>query len=404
MIVTRPITTNYGNYDRKASVQQGSGALKLGQIVHAVALTNSNRGHVSLRVGETVINASTNITFQQNAHLSLEVVQIQPHLLLKLIPSPAGSAATRALQDAMISWLPQQSGIAPALAQLIHKIMMDGKSLEQQSTRALVDALINGLPTRNTLIHAEGVRQAIIQSGLFLESILSRSVARYRTDIKKDIKACLLRILHIIGQDRMDNSSDTRIQNSSIASLLNTDIPPRRKGLPVTQSRVPFSSIADIGDMSDDGPDLYCKIQGAIARLGLLQVNTAENFFSGEYFWQLEIPVKHTEAIETVSISIENEQKDPLHEERNTWIVNLALDLPQLGQIEIRISLYRQGVSSCFWSDSPDTLSLIQSQFEQLKSKLKHHKIETLALCCQQGQPKPTEPLDAEVSNMDFQV
>ena len=89
MIVTRPITTNYGNYDRNVSVQPGSGALKLGQVVDAVTLTNSNQGHVSLRIGGTVISASTNVALQQNAHLSLEVVQIHPHLLLRLIPSPA---------------------------------------------------------------------------------------------------------------------------------------------------------------------------------------------------------------------------------------------------------------------------------------------------------------------------
>ena len=404
MIVTRPITTNYGNYDRNVSVQQGSGALKLGQIIDAVTLTNSNQGHVSLRVGGTVINASTNVALQQNAHLSLEVVQIHPHLLLRLIPSPAESATARPLQEAMISLLPQQGGIAPVLAELIHKAMISGKYLEQQSTRSLINALINTLPTRNTLIHAEGMRQAVLQSGLFLESILSKSRGKSRSGITRDIKAALLRLQHSIGLELTEAAPDDRIQNHPVSSLQYPVLPPRRKSLPIAQPSVTFSTFADNNDMEDEILALYSKIQSAIARLSLLQVNTAENFFSGEYFWQLEIPVKHTEAIETVSISIENEQKDPLHEERNTWVVNLALDLPQLGPIEIRISLYRQGVSSCFWSDSPDTLSLIQSQFAQLKSKLKHHKIETLALCCQQGQPKPTEPLDAEVSNMDFQV
>lgn len=404
MIVTRPITTNYGNYDRKVSVQSGSGMLKLGQIVDAVTLSNSNQGHVSLRIGEAVFKASTNIAFQQNAHLSLEVVQVQPHLLLKLISSPAGSVATSALQDAMISWLPQQRGIAPVLAELIHQVLTGRKSLEQQSTRALVNALINGLPTRNTLMHAEGVRQAILQSGLFLESILSRSGRRYSTDIKSDIKACLLRIHHGIGQDLSGDESDHRILNNSISSLQNTVITPRRKGLPVSQASVPCANIPDIGDMSEYDPGLHRKIQGAIARLGLLQVNTAENFVNGEYCWQLEIPLKHSESVETVSISIEKEEKDPLHEERHAWVVKLALDLPQLGPIEIRISLYRQGVSSCFWSDSRNTLSLIESHFAQLKSRLKNHGIETLALCCQHGHPIATEPFETEGSNIDLQV
>jgi hypothetical protein len=404
MIVTRPITTNYGNYDRKASIQQGPGALKLGQIVDAVTLTNSSQGHISIRIGEIVINASTNITLQQNTHLSLEVVQIQPHLLLRLIPSSAGSAASRPLQDAMIRLLPQQSGIAGVFAELIHKAMMSGKPHEQNSTRSLINTLINTLPTRTMLIHAEGIRQAILQSGLFLESRLARSDARSRRDITRDTKAALLRIRYSIGQDLMEITSDDSMLNNLASDLQNTALPPRRKGLPLAQPRVPFCISADNGDTVDDSRGLYSRIQGAIARLGLFQLNTAENFFGGEYLWQLEIPVKHTQAVETVSISIENEQIDQLHEDRNTWVVNLALDLPQLGPVQVRISQYRQGISSCFWSDSPITLSLIESRLEQLRKNLEQHGVETLNLSCQHGQPETTESLDTDVSIIDLQV
>ena len=404
MIVTRPITTNYGNYDRNVSVQQGSGALKLGQIIDAVTLTNSNQGHVSLRVGGTVINASTNVALQQNAHLSLEVVQIHPHLLLRLIPSPAESATARPLHEAMISLLPQQGGIAPVLAELIHKAMISGKYLEQQSTRSLINALINTLPTRNTLIHAEGMRQAVLQSGLFLESILSKSRGKSRSGITRDIKAALLRLQHSIGLELTEAAPDDRIQNHPVSSLQYPVLPPRRKSLPIAQPSVTFSTFADNNDMEDEILALYSKIQSAIARLSLLQVNTAENFFRGEYIWQLEIPVKHTEAVEIISISIENEQKDPLHKDKNTWVVNLALDLPQLGPVQVRISLFKQGISSCFWSESPKTLCLIEAQFERLRTKLEQQGLKTLALCCQQGKPAVTEPVDTDISNIDLRV
>lgn len=404
MIVTRPITTNYGNYDRHVSVQQGSGALKPGQIIDAVTLTSSSKGHVSLRIGGTVFNASTNVVLQQNAHLSLEVVQIHPHLLLRLIPSSAESAANKSLQEARISLLPQQGGLAPVLAELIHKTMLGGKHLEPQSTRSLINALINTLPSRSTLIHAEGMRQAILQSGLFLESILSKSRSKTRTGVARDIKAALLRLQHSIGQDLTKITSDDRILNSPASSLQNTILPPRRNSPPIAQPGVAFSTITDNSGMEDEIRDLYSKIQSAIARLSLLQVNTADNFFRGEYIWQLEIPVKHADSVEIVSISIEYEQKDPQHKDKNAWVVQLALDLPQLGPVHVRISLFKQGISSCFWSESPKTLCLIEGQFEQLRTRFEQQGVNTLALCCQRGKPAAAAPAETDNSNIDLQV
>jgi hypothetical protein len=404
MIVTRPITTNYGNYDRNVSVQSGSGALKLGQVVDAVILTNSTQGNVSLRIGGIVLNASTNVALQQNAHLSLKVVQIHPQLLLQLIPSSTETVAARPLQDATISLLPQQGGIAPVLAELIHKAMISGKYLEQQSRHSLIKALFNSLPIRNTLLHAEGMRQAVLQSGLFLESILSKSRGNSRAGIARDIKAALLRLQHSIGLELTQASPDDRILNLPVSSLQNPMLPPRRKRFPIAQPRVTFSNFADNTDIENDIRSLYSKIQSAIARLSLLQVNTAENFFRGEYMWQLEIAVKHTEAIEIISLTIENEQKDPHHKDKNAWVVNLALDLPQLGPIQVRISLFKQGFSSCFWSESSNTLRLIEGKFEQLRTTLEQQGVKTLALCCQQGKPAVTEPGDTDISNIDLRA
>lgn len=403
MIVTGPITTISGNYDGRISVLQDSGILRRGQIIDAVTLSASKQGKVSLRIGEAVINASTNISFQKGANVSLEVVQLRPHLLLKLISQPVATTAAMALQNASVNWLPQQSGIAPVLAELIHRAMTGAQLQQQRTTQALVNALIHGLPGRNSLIRAEGVRQAVLQSGIFLESKLSRSVRKHRTGIKNDMKANLLRLRHVIERDLFSDCPDTHIRNIANSNLENAVDPPRRKGLPVLQARIPYANTPDTGDSSVYGPGMLSKLQGAIARLGLLQINTAQNHFNGEYSWQLEIPVQHSGSIETVSITIENEQKDLQHEDRNAWIVNLALELPQLGPIEIRISLYSQGVSSCFRSDSRSTLRLIESQLTQLKSSLEHHGIEALALCCQQGQAAAILP-DPEVSIIDIQV
>ena len=404
MIVTRPITTNYGNLDRRLALQHSPGPLKLGQVIDAVVLTNSNNGHVNLRIGNTVLNASTNIAFQQNTHLLLEVVQQHPQLLLRLIPSMASSATMKPLQDAMLTLLPRQIGFAPSLAGLIRNGLMDNSSPEHTQLRSVINALTNAIPGRNNLSNAEGVRQAMLQSGLFLEAMLARSLGRSRTDTSRDIKACLLRIQQGLRQYLRNTGYDVRNHHIPLADLLNTPIPPRNKALPPPQRRVVLTSTPDTDDIDGIIPDLVSRTKGAVARLGLHQIISAENFNNGEYMWQFEVPVKHTDAVEVVSITIEKEQKNRVNEDSDTWVVNLALDLPRLGAVQIRISHFEQGVSTSFWTDSSSTRSVIEGQFEKLRSNLQQHGISTLSLCCQTGSPAGTEPEDTNRSNIDIHI
>ncbi len=354
MIILRPITANHGNYDRHQAAQKVPGVLKPGQIIDAVTLNNSSHGHVSLRIGTAVIKASTNITLPQNAHLQLEIVQTQPQLLLRLIPSSIEAAISRPLQEAMINLLPRQSGLASALAEIIHRMMTKADTPGQQAMRTLANTLINTLPTRNTLINAEALRQAIFQSGLFLEASLPRFSGANSGRLSRDLKACLLRARHGLAEEISGFSSNHAISDKVVSEPPEIASPPRSMDLPSVMPRVMLGTQTNAEDTDLISADLYHKIQGAIARLGLLQVVTAENFNKGEYMWQLEIPVRQADAVETVSMTIEKEQNDTLHEDNTSWVVNLAMDLPRLGAIQIRISLYKQGISTHFWSDSPD--------------------------------------------------
>ncbi|MGB5278207.1 MAG: flagellar hook-length control protein FliK [Gammaproteobacteria bacterium] len=403
MIVTRSIATNYDRLEHSISRQRSHGALKPGQVIDAVALSNSRDGHVNLRIGNAVIAASTNISLQKNTHLLLEVVQTHPQLLLRLIPTTAGPTAIQPLQDAITNLLPRQDGLAPSLAGLIHKVFIEGKSAEQQKLRVLLSSLLRALPGRGSMAQAEGLRQAMLHSGLFLEAMLSRLPGTKRTDTSRDIKACLSRLLTELEYCKQKLRVAVDYKNTPVSMLSNNVIPPRKKGLPIPQERAPVSFSPVSGDIQEDIPDLIYSARAAIARLGLLQVCSAENFNNGEYLWQLEIPVKHTNAVEIVSISIEKDQKNGINHESCSWIVNLAVNLPELGPIQIRVSVFEQGISSCFWPESTVTGTLIHNQFERLRARFEQQGISTLNLSCQVGSPA-TPSSDTGKSNMDLTV
>jgi flagellar hook-length control protein FliK len=178
-------------------------------------------------------------------------------------------------------------------------------------------------------------------------------------------------------------------------------IPPRKKGLPVPQPRAAIPHRDPGGEISDYMQELLNRAKGAIARLGYLQAISAENINNGEYMWQVEIPVKHRNAIEMVSMSVEKEHRGCPDEDNESWIIRLAVDLPQLGPVQVRISKFKQGVSTCFWSDSARVRSLIEGQFERLKSNLEQHGLRNLHHSCLAGSPTPPISADTDVSSMD---
>ena len=401
MIVIKPIATNFSSVEQNAYTQQGDGVLRPGKIIDAVVLSSSSQGQLSLRIGHSVITASTSISLRQNAHLQLEVLQIHPQLLLRLVSSTTDTASSNSLRDAMLSLLSRQSGLAPSLAGLINRALVEGKQSELASLRSLVNSLDKAIPGRNNMIHTEGLRKAMLHSGLFLEALLARSAARRKAYTSRDIKACLLRLQYALEHHKRNPELNYRSENMLASAPVDGTIPPKRKGLPVPQPKAGISHRDPGGENSDYIHELLNRTKGAIARLGYLQAISAENIKNGEYMWQVEIPVKHRNAIEMVSMSVEKEHRRCSNEDEESWIIRLAVDLPQLGPVEVRISKFKQGVSTCFWSDSARVRSLIEGQFERLKSNLEQHGVRNLHHACLAGSPTPPASVGTDVSSMD---
>lgn len=401
MIVTRPVTSNYSSLERGFAVLPGSGSLKSGQILDAVVLSNSDQGHVNLRIGNSVLSASTRIVLQQNARLMLEVIQTHPQLLLRPISTTTDGPVSRPLQDALIALLPQQAGLAPSLAVLIQRHFKN-KALGQHQLPGLLYKLESAIPGRNSMIHADGVRQAILQSGLYLETILARFSGKKPMNLSRDLKVCLLRLIQGLEHYKQISNQSDPSKNKIDSYAYNSTTPPRNKGLPVLQARAAIVQPTVDGIRDDGIPDMLSRAQGALARLGLLQVLSAENFNDGHHIWQVEIPVKHMDSVEMVSMSIKNDSKDSKYDNDREWIINLALDLPELGAIHIRISVFSQAISTSFWSESANTRALIESRFEQLRSNLERRGVTKLNLCCQAGKPDDTPDSDTNDSVLDL--
>jgi flagellar hook-length control protein FliK len=182
--------------------------------------------------------------------------------------------------------------------------------------------------------------------------------------------------------------------------------PPLRGRLPQPQPRVSHVAPTPAGAIETYHPALLKQLEGALARIGLHQVATAENFNEGQNLWQLEIPVRHGNAVEIVALTIEKEtaRNSPDTADEDAWSVNLSLDLPNLGSLQSRISMDKQGLSTTFWTRSRHNLSLIENRLPELRRNLELHGLEINQFKCIDGQQPTAHAAKADGSLIDYQI
>jgi hypothetical protein len=397
------IATGFGRIEHGAINKQALTQLKLGQQVDAFVLSNNHHGQVKLRLGNTELTAATTISVPNNTFLRLKVIQLRPQLLLQLLPTTSENAALNTLQQTATRLLPRQNGLAPSLSGLLNQAFIDSRSREHYHIRTLIQSLGRAIPERRSISQTEGLRQAILHSGLFLEAILSRAHKHKKSDTSKDLKACLLRLQRGFEQHEHKTSSATEERSTLASQMSNSVSPPTKKGLPLAQQKASVGLSFKSNDIEGFFPEIINRTQSALSRIGLLQIYSAENFNQGEHLWQIELPVQHNDAIEVVSISIEKEDRHGLDKKPTSWVVNLAVDLPMLGAIQIRISVFQEGVSSSFRPASSTTAELIGTQFDRLRSQLETRGVKVITLSCQDSF-EDLPPADSAESTMDIIV
>ena len=462
MKINKPDPTHFITYEPRPGKALAPASYKIGQILNAIVLSNSHQGRVAIRIGNMELTASTNIALQQNTPLELKVAQLQPTLQLQILLPRGGNP----LHEAMLKMLPQQTSLAPLLAELAFKAQAKQHTAAPASPQAAIKNLLAALSTRQDIRQADGLQRAVAQSGLFLEAKLATAASSQRPALATDLKSLLLRYLDTLQQSRSEQAvtrpatqpaasgqpqtPETRLAPNTVAGAavrmatspvpgaparpvsapppgpaapgnslhaelkatlasgrVSAEVPPPLRGrLPQPQPRVSHVAPTPAGAIETYHPALLKQLEGALARIGLHQVATAENFNEGQNLWQLEIPVRHGNAVEIVALTIEKEtaRNSPDTADEDAWSVNLSLDLPNLGSLQSRISMDKQGLSTTFWTRSRHNLSLIENRLPELRRNLELHGLEINQFKCIDGQQPTAHAAKADGSLIDYQI
>lgn len=337
--------------------------LREGQLLSATVQQSRGDGSLILELGGRKLEVRSNLRLLEGMILMLRVEREAGQLVLRL---DAQQAQQLSQEQAMRQLLPRQDSLKPLFEQLVQQgirpLEADGKGLEaarstQQLTQSLAP-LLKLLPTLQQLSTSQGLQQALLNSGLFLENRLALPAGHAGLD--SDVKNILLRITQLIRQE-LQNAPKSGAQA------------PRQTAIPLEQLQT-----------------LLRQSESSVARLQLNQLlslaSTQQR--SDERILHVELPMywQAEKEAEVLRLRIRHKRRQQTSD-TSLWSVRIQLAPEGYGQITSIISLIGGKISANFWCSERHTLELFREQLNQLDERFTEQGLETGKLQAHLGEP-----------------
>ena len=376
-------------------------AWQVGQLLQAQVLTDTVNNQVTLRIGQTTMDAQTQTPLAAGQMLTVQVLRLGEQPILKVLPQAAPPTLNDPLAAALRSALPRQTGLAPLLANLGLLAQSAGAGSTAPPLPATVlqaaAQIYRDLSDSHQAATARGLQQAIRDTGLFLESKLAQLTRGGSAELGTDFKAALLRL-----QTLLNDTPRATPAPASAAPVPNAAAPARAaatahpapplRGLPPQAQPASAPTLARVSLASAALNELQQQTEGSLARLQLNQLASLPDSTEPRPSWLLELPLRHQAQVDLFHLRIGREASD--HADNavagRPWVVNLAFDLPGLGPVRARVAILGEQVSTTFWAEQAGTTQAFHTHLETLRQNLQQAGLGVGDLVCRTGQaPQP---------------
>lgn len=302
--------------------------LPAGSALNAVVINKLDAGAYLLKLLDgSMIRAQCSNELLPGQALRLEVVKADAMPELKIAwpeqhPEPATPLI---IQNALRQFLPKQANLADFAQALRHATDL-GSTLDLTEATSPVSAaaqkLLDALPAKEILMTADGLKQGINNSGVFLEAKLAQQLPP-----QSDFKAHLLILANALQEAVLTPAQ------------------------PLPQA---------VNKALDANHALLAKTEGAIAHVVLDQLASLPQNNETQTVWQLSIPFTNGAQADTLDLKITQDGKPKQAQAEANWSVVLELSPPGLGTLNCKISLIDGQINTCFWGDSVGGMTQIQ--------------------------------------------
>ncbi|WP_434580301.1 flagellar hook-length control protein FliK [Pseudomonas sp. Z5-35] len=328
--------------------------------------------------------------------------QVQDAQTLKFIPL-SNRQEQLAVSQQLVTQVSRQGSLDGLLTALQNLPAADDAGPE---LRAAVTRLLASLPDIQQLSTPKGLAQAMVASGVFLESKL---LAGQPPSVAPDMKGDLLKLIAqltpalpastnltaVIAANTLAQALPSFVR-SALGMLGQVSAKPQPTSFPLP-SRL-LKGQDDEGDLEH----LLRLAAAAVSRLQSHQLSSLEQTGltdDGRLMstWQLEIPMRNLQDIVPLQVKFQREEtppreqpderREPREQKQQLWRVELSFDMEPLGPLQIQAQLLSGSLSSQLWAQRPYTASLIESNLAALRERLVTCGLNVGDLDCHLGTP-----------------
>ena len=350
---------------------------RVGQVLNALVVDRMPSGNVLLNVGGREFVTPLDLPVQAGSRLQLEVQQVQPQVVLKVLtsardatPSQLTQPTTQASQQSLLSGSTAFSVDAKP-SPLSSLLVALATPSAQPALRALVSqapalaSLISTLSSQSlqaTALSGGAIAAAVGRSGLFNEANLA--------------------------MDRSSRaSSSSKTQLAQLQKLIG-ELPTTNLN---TEARASLSTLSDLTN-------------AALANLTHQQLISMPQD-TGSQRWCFGTPMVYEGSLVDLNMVIERDEKNgEASSAEAIWRVDLSLSLPEIGPLRVLVTLRGREVSVVFNSDSSQVRGLVDSSFGQLKERMILNDFRVTSITAQAMTAVPIAQEDASQSSGGFEV
>ncbi len=241
------------------------------------------------------------------------------------------------------------------------------KSLLPPDLQKSIQAILAKALPQNLTVSAPLIRQALLNSGLFLEANLAFGNP---TQIANDLKGNLLNLLLLLRNH------------------LQLDQTQQQAKLPQSQQSKTATATNHRGFTQLLG-ELMRQTEGSLARVQAHQLNSLPTEELSAQVWQFELPIKQPDRIDSFLIRLEQEQQGAKKQTGKTWKITLNFDFSPLGPIEAKLNLKGEEISALFLAEQASSAALLERNLTKLNDAFTRVGLKVGHLHSQQGKIAP---------------
>lgn len=361
---------------------------RVGALLQAVAVRDAKSGQLWLDIGgqrHSARLASGNGAGPADGEvLQVRVLRNSPVLALETLSSAAPVAADEqatVVADAMRRFVPRQESASLMLANL--SWLLQGKNGANELPKAVMQAaarLWQALPEADALGDPQALEKAITRSGAFLEANLA-DTSRHAADGKSlanDLKALML----ALSRTLRDNGARPGAAHADGA--MNAPIPTARG--PLTALNAAPATFSMLESTQQQLNELSRQTDGAIARLTTTQITNSAPDPSVQSAL-VELPVRHEERASMLRLRIEHDESRKGSGGGDSWSVEAAMDLGQVGALHAKVTLAGHRVGVQLRAESAAIVDALCARAGELEALLRESGLEIDRIVCLHGMP-----------------